>query len=249
MAERLVVKTRKQDALLQSRAQTLEDRVWAPLGFLGHTQAHQFHYEDLLEEFGDLQLCLIDEETDRVLALANCVPANWNLSGPLPDEGWDWLVETGDRSAGQTGNVLGALAISVPEDLRGRGYAQRMLREMKGLCAKHGFDALIAPVRPSAKHRHATAPIADYVDWTDEAGRCFDPWLRSHYGAGARLLGVCSRSMVVHQHVAFWETWAGRRFETSGEHVVDGALAPVRIDLDTGFGLYEEPNVWMAYRP
>lgn len=247
MSERLVLRTRSDSAQLRAAAVALESDVWSSLGFLGFTEAHQHHYDRVLDDFGDLQLCLLDEANGQLLALANCVPARWDLGGELPDEGWDWLVETGGRGRGRRSNVLGALAISVPPRLRGRGYAGRMLGEMKALCSRHGFEALVAPVRPSAKCRHPATPMQDYIAWTDERGRCFDPWLRSHYGQGARLLGVCPRSMVVEQPVAFWETWAGRPFETSGPHILEGGLAPVRIDLEAGFGLYEEPNVWVAY--
>ncbi|WP_082652509.1 transferase [Aureimonas sp. AU12] len=249
MSERLAVRARSSDAGLKTRAEAVEADVWAPLGFLGATEAHSRHYDRLLGEYEDLQLCLVDETNDELLALANCIPARWDKISDLPNEGWDWLVESGGRRFGATGNVLGALAISVPPGQRGQGHAQRMLREMKGLCGRYGFEALIAPVRPSAKCHHVHEPMADYIARIDPLGRCFDPWLRSHYQAGARLLGVCARSMVVDQHVAFWETWAGRPFETSGLHAIDGALAPVRIDLESGFGLYEEPNVWVAYAP
>ena len=53
--------------------------------------------------------------------------------------------------------------------------------------------------------------------------------------------------MVVEEHIAFWETWAGRSFETSGRYLVEGALVPISIDLDRQIGRYEEPNVWVAY--
>jgi hypothetical protein len=90
-------------------------------------------------------------------------------------------------------------------------------------------------------------PIDEYIGWKDESGRLFDPWLRAHLSQGARLVGPCDRSMVVEEHIAFWETWAGRRFEASGEYVVDGALVPISIDLERQVGRYEEPNVWVTY--
>jgi hypothetical protein len=53
--------------------------------------------------------------------------------------------------------------------------------------------------------------------------------------------------MVVEEHIAFWETWAGRRIERSGQHLLEGALTPIQIDLERQIGLYEEPNVWVEY--
>ena len=55
------------------------------------------------------------------------------------------------------------------------------------------------------------------------------------------------RSMVVEEPVAFWEMWSGRTYGQTGEYAVDGALAPVSIDLAQGAGRYVEPNVWFAY--
>jgi hypothetical protein len=45
-----------------------------------------------------------------------------------------------------------------------------------------------------------------------------------------------------------WETWTGLAFSTSGEYVVDGALAPVAFDAEDDQGVYIEPNVWMLHR-
>jgi hypothetical protein len=90
-------------------------------------------------------------------------------------------------------------------------------------------------------------PILDYINWTDERGRLYDPWLRSHLSAGGKLVGPCERSMVVQEPVAFWENWSNQRFETSGAYAVTGALAPLKIDLEKQTGVYEEPNVWVSY--
>jgi hypothetical protein len=89
--------------------------------------------------------------------------------------------------------------------------------------------------------------MKNYIGWHDAKGRVFDPWLRSHLAQGGRLVGPCERSMVVKEHIAFWETWTGRTFEESGQYIVDGALVPISIDLDNEVGVYEEPNVWVAY--
>ena len=107
-----------------------------------------------LDTFADFQLCLVDVELDRPVALANCVPTAFSGDlDDLPEEGWDWLVESGATGAAGRSNVLGALAISVPAVHRGKGYATRMLREMGALSKQRGFDALIAPVRPTIEVR------------------------------------------------------------------------------------------------
>jgi hypothetical protein len=53
--------------------------------------------------------------------------------------------------------------------------------------------------------------------------------------------------MVVHEPIAFWENWSKQRFSESGDYALEGALAPVKIDLERQTGRYEEPNVWVSY--
>jgi len=246
--DRFVVRTRADGDKLKHAAIELEDAVWGPLGFLNHTRAHREFYDSLLDDYADLQLCLVDEETDAPVALANCVPVAFRDDfASLPAEGWDWLVEAGSTASRKSANLLGALAISVPIADRGKGHARRMIGELHRLVERHRFEAMIAPVRPSSKCDHPYASISDYVGWRDAHGRCFDPWLRSHLSQGARIVHPCERSMVVEEHLAFWETWAGRRFESSGHHLLEGALVPISIDLEQQTGAYEEPNVWVAY--
>jgi GNAT superfamily N-acetyltransferase len=226
----------------------MENTTWSSLGYLNYTQAHRRYYDGILETFSDFQLCLVDVASGTPVALANCVPAAFSQDlDALPAEGWDWLVETGATGRSSHKNLLGALAISVPPVHRGKGYATRMLREMRELSRQRGFEAMIAPVRPTSKCNYPEVPMAEYIGWTDAEGRLFDPWLRSHLSQGGEIVGPCERSMVVNEHVAFWETWAGRRFQESGDYFLEGGLAPLSIDLERQMGLYEEPNVWVKY--
>ncbi len=222
--------------------------MWEPFGFLSSTRAHQRYYSGILDRFAELQLCLVDEETEEPVALANCVP--FAFSGgldTLPQEGWDWLVETGGERRGTHANMLGALAVSVPERHRGRGFARVLIRALKDLAIRKGFEGLVVPVRPTSKWRHPQVPMAEYMHWRNDAGASYDPWLRSHVSQGARIINACERSMVVEEHVAFWETWSGRRFGVSGSYTIAGALSHVEIDLERQTGRYQEPNVWVGY--
>jgi len=243
----LVVRSRAYSDELRRAAVAVEDATWSKLGYLNHTQAHQKYYDCILNEFADLQLCLVDVETERPVALANCVPISCDDVDDLPAEGWDWLVETGATRRSEPPNMLGALAVSVPPVHRGKGYATRMIRAVHEECEKRHFDGVIVAVRPTRKCEYPHIPIDEYIQWQDTEGRIFDPWLRSHVSQGARVIGPCDRSMVVEEHIAFWETWAGRRFEKSGEYLLDGALVPISIDLESRVGVYKEPNVWVSY--
>mgnify|MGYP000258135538 CR=1 FL=1 len=89
--------------------------------------------------------------------------------------------------------------------------------------------------------------MEEYLGWTDDRGRLYDAWLRSHSAAGGKIIKPAPRSMVVEEPVAFWETWSGQQFEKTGEYEVSGALTPVSIELERDVGRYVEPNVWFAY--
>src|SRR4029079_3693870 len=142
---------------------------------MNYTRPHREFYDTLLETFDDLQLCLVEIATDLPVALVNCVPVPCQKAlDSLPQEGGDWLVETGGTANGEDANVLGALAISVPESERGKGYATRIIRELRELSERRGFDAVIAPVRPTAKCDYPRVPIGEYVGWKDAQGRVFD---------------------------------------------------------------------------
>jgi GNAT superfamily N-acetyltransferase len=243
---RYAVKTRADSPELRKAAMAIEQAAWSALGFLNFTRAHFDHYQALLEEHGDCQLCLVDEATGYPVAVGNCVPVACSFDD-LPPEGWDWIVESAANDRVRAKNALGALAISVPGIHRGKGLARLMIEEFRKLADRKGLDGVIAPVRPSAKHRHPFIPMEAYLSWTDAQGRAYDPWLRSHVAAGGRIIKPAERSMTVDEPVGFWEMWSGRTFAQTGDYAVEGALAPVSIDLDRGLGRYVEPNVWFAY--
>lgn len=241
-----VLKTRADSDALRRAAMAIEQAAWSSLGFLNYTRAHFEYYQGLLDAYPECQLCLVDEATGYPIAVGNCVPLACDLAN-LPPEGWDWIVETAASNNGKPRNALGALAISVPHIHRGKGIARQLIHGFRELAAKRGLDGVIAPVRPSEKWRHPYIAIEDYVGWTDEKGRAYDPWLRSHLSAGGSIVGPAARSMVVEEPVGFWEMWAGRDFPETGDYTVDGALAPVAIDIARGVGRYVEPNIWFAY--
>jgi hypothetical protein len=246
MTSRLVIRTRAYSEELSKAAASIEQAAWSDLGYLNYTRAHYENYTEILNKYADYQLCLVDLETDYPVAVFNSVPLSYTGSGDLPQEGWDWVVETGARPKGPH-TVLGGLAMSIPAVHRAKGYGRRMLRAMRELAESKGLRGVLAAVRPSSKARHPWVGIDDYITWTDGKGRAFDPWLRSHLSSGGKLVGPCKRSMVVEEPIAFWETWSKREFPRSGPYTIDGALVPLEIDLERGIGRYEEPNIWVTY--
>jgi len=243
--DRYAVKTRADSADLKKAAMAIEQSAWNALGFLNFTRAHFEFYEHLLDKYADHQICLVDRETGYPVAVGTCAPF-YRPSTELPDEGWDWVVESAGRN-GRSPNTLGGLGISVPQVHRSKGLARRVIRAMRDLAVERGYDNVVIPVRPTAKARHPHVPMEDYISWRDENGRPYDPWLRSHISAGGEVRGPCARSMVVEEPLAFWEAWTGQRFEKSGAYAVDGALAPLEVDVEEQVGRYQEPNVWFTY--
>lgn len=245
----LIVKTRAESPALARAAGVVEAAAWLSLGFLNFTRAHYAWYDALLEDYADFQLCLVDKASGYVVACANCVPFHQDpdYDPELPDAGWDWIVETAHRTRNRAPNRLGGLAVSVPSVHRAGGLARRLIAAMKELAEHRGLEGPLIPVRPSRKAEHPFVTIDEYLGWTDDQGRPFDPWLRSHLASGGRIAGVARRSMTVEEPLGFWEAWTGRRFETAGAHAIDGGLVPLEVDLAKGVGRYAEPNVWFAY--
>jgi hypothetical protein len=102
-------------------------------------------------------------------------------------------------------------------------------------------------VRPTLKERYPLVDADRYARWVRDDGLPFDPWLRVHARADAKLVGVCPSSMRIPGTVAEWEEWAAMAFPDSGDYVVPGALTTVRIDRGADLGLYVEANVWMHH--
>lgn len=201
-------------------------------------------------DFPDYQFIVVDAG-DRPVAHGNSAPLRYTGdTADLPDDGWDWALETAfdGLSAGQTPTLVSALSIKVPLALRGQGYSAVAVQAMREIAARHGFDTLIAPVRPSLKPRYPLIDIDRYARWQRPDGLPFDPWLRVHARAGAVIIRPCPLSMRITGTVAEWEAWAGMAFPETGTYTVEGALEPVEIDRERGEGVYIEPNVWVYHR-
>jgi len=202
-------------------------------------------------EFADFQFTLC-EDGDRVVAMGNSMPFAWDgtIDG-LPARGWDGVFEQciRDRDAGRPVNTLSALQAVVKPGCQGRGLSRLVIEGMRLVAARHGLRRFVAPVRPSLKSAYPLTPMDRYVAWTQADGAPFDPWLRTHWRLGARVLGVAYESMRIAGTLAQWEQWTGMRFPDSGEYIVPGALNPVAFDRGGDVGVYVEANVWMGHQP
>lgn len=209
-------------------------RAWPEIVF--HDAVSIENWGRLYEERPEFQFALL--EGDNVIAEGNSLP----VAG-MPAS-WREALRTGFDA--DEPDRLCAIAIVIDPDHQSRGLSRLMLEHMRGLAQERGWE-LVAPVRPSLKHRYPLTPIERYVEWRREDGLLFDPWLRAHERVGAEIVGIAQDSLVSEGSVAELEEWCGLAFPESGSYVVDGALVPVEIDREHDRGAYREPNVWMRH--
>jgi GNAT superfamily N-acetyltransferase len=216
--------------------------------FMYHDAVLNELFARVIEEFAAFQFYAWDDERNEVVGVGNAIPTAWDghLSS-LPDGGVDAVVEARFAEDAPAPTVLCALQILIAPDYRGQGLSGRMIERMAEIGRGHGFDMLIAPVRPNLKHRYPLVPMERYITWRRPDGAHLDPWLRTHERAGAPIVKVAPESMRISGTVAEWEEWTEMAFPESGSYVVPGALVPVEIDRERDEGLYVEPNVWMVH--
>lgn len=222
-----------------------KQRIWPE--FMFHDRYSNRYWERLGQDFSAYQLYLLDD--DAPIAVGQTIPCVWDgtLKG-LP-VGWAESLARGveDFQAGRTPNTLVALEISIQPEYAGKGVSYQMLKAVRGLAERQGFQAVIVAVRPSLKSRYPITPMERYCRWTRADGSPFDPWLRAHWRMGAEILHVAHPSMVIEGTVAQWEEWTGLKFPDSGDYVIPEALAPIQIDREMDLGRYVEPNVWVHH--
>ena len=188
-------------------------------------------------------------EDGRAVAWFNSAPLPWPLDVPLPEDGWDraMLAATDERADAAVSGTAFGVQVVIDPDHQGRGFARRLVGRMREVARLHGAKRLVVPIRPPGKARYPLIPMGEYAAWRDESGRPFDPWVRVHVSMGGRIVGPCERAMVIEGSVADWEQWTGMRFLGAGRYIVEGALAPVEVEVDADRGIYVEPNLWIEH--
>jgi hypothetical protein len=166
----------------------------------------------------------------------------------LPSGGWDEALIWGvsDHNKGRTPTVASALEISITTSHLGRGLSHEMLARMRRNVQAMGLKTLYAPVRPNGK-QDAHQPMEQYIREFRDDGLPVDPWLRVHVKAGAEILKVAPKSMVITGSLEEWREWTGLPFDRTGEVIVPKALVPVHCVLEHNYAVYVEPNVWVRH--
>ncbi|MET8584747.1 N-acetyltransferase [Streptomyces collinus] len=233
------------------------DRLPAVLGmadtwpeFVTQDPVGNAHYGRIPTELPEYAL-FAEDERGEILAHAFSVPFRLDAEGrgALPARGWDQILlwAFSDLRHGVRPDTVSAISVVVSPAAQGRGLSAVMLSAMRANAAARGFREVVAPVRPSAKHREPHTPIHEYAHRVRPDGLPHDPWLRVHARAGATVDSVAPASMTVGASLDEWRRWTGLPFDSPGDVEVPGALVPVRCEPERGYAVYVEPNVWMRH--
>lgn len=178
------------------------------------------------------------------------VPIAWNETAEdLPGGYRETLARavTGHRARASP-DTLVVCAAQVRPDAVGSGLAVAVLEGLIETGRAAGLHKVVAPLRPTAKHRYPLTPIEDYAAWTRADGGAFDPWLRTHLRMGAQLLKTSPASQIFTGTVRQRHEWSGLDLPGDGVYVVPDALAPLLIDRAADVGTCIEPRIWVRHR-
>lgn len=226
----------------------LTREIWPE--FMLHDQVANENWHELFDRFSEYQLALYDTRNHRVAGMGNSFPLRWDDSlEDLPESGWDWAFREAvqNHRQGVKPNVHCAIQIVVRPDYRSQGLSMPMVQAVRAVTRSKGLKSLIIPIRPSEKHKYPLISLDDYITWKTAEGFPFDPWLRVHMRAGARIIKVCHESKTIRGTRVEWDGWTGMKFPQSGRYVIEGALNPIEMNLEEDEGLYVEPNVWIVH--
>jgi hypothetical protein len=217
--------------------------------FITADQEAKLYIGRVREWFAHLNIVFV-AEGDTPVATGWGVPIRW--SGDLDDLPSGYtdttrravaLHETGGEP--DTFVICGGLA---HPQRKGTGLAGALITALIALADREGWPRVIAPLRPTLKHRYPLTAIDDYAAWFRVDGEPFDPWLRTHVRLGGRIIATAPQSQTMTGTVAEWETWCRMAFPATGDYVIPGGLSTLRIDRDRDEGRYVEPNVWVRHR-
>lgn len=178
------------------------------------------------------------------------VPLAWDGTTQGLPSGYDaaLLSAVEGHEAGVRPTTLCFMAAAVHPAHDRLGLATAALEALADRASQAGLEHVVAPIRPTWKHRYPTTPMTEYATWVRDDGLSVDPWIRTHQRMGARILGPAPGSMVVPGTVAEWEGWADMVFPVSGSYVVPEALDLLVVDRERDVATYREDNLWVQHR-
>lgn len=216
--------------------------------FIFHDPVPPQYMSRVNDYFCDFHILVLIE--GRVAAGGWGVPFAWDGTLDELPEGYDSALvrSVDDYEAGRAPTAFSFMAAAVHRDHDKQGLAAQVLSALVDRVAAAGIDRVVAPIRPTWKHRYPHVSMGEYATWARDDGLSIDPWIRTHQRMGAHILKVAPNSMVIPGTVPEWERWADMPFPVSGEYVVPDALNLVAVDRGTDTAIYREENLWMQHR-
>lgn len=230
---------------LEQAAEEAFRELWPE--FIFHDEITRRYLPRVQERFRAYDVLLLDE--GKVAAGGWGVPLAWDGTvEDLPGGYDDALVRAVEgHEEGLPANTFSFMAAAVAKAYEKQGLAAAVLAELTARAREDGIERVIAPVRPTWKHRHPDVPMREYATWARDDGLSIDPWIRVHQRMGATILAPAPESMLIEGTVAEWEEWTGMLFPVTGDYIVPGALSLVRVDREADTATYREENLWLEH--
>ena len=200
------------------------------------------------EWFANLNIVLLDE-SGFLVAAGWGVPLVWNGQTDSLPRGYSESLKRAveGHETNETPNTFVICGGIVRPDLKGQGLSTVLIQTLRSLALASDLAQVICPVRPTLKSRYPLTSIEKYMQWTRADGSPFDPWVRTHVRAGAKILTTEPSSQTMTGTVEQWEAWTGLRFPETGEYVIPDGMSLLNIDRESDSGIYIEPNVWVQH--
>ena len=216
--------------------------------FIFHDPIAPQYMDRVREYFGQYDIWFLD--AGRVAAGGWGVPIAWDGTPDGLPEGYDatLVASVEAREAAHVPNTFSVMGAVVATAYDMQGLSGRVLEALVEHAGAAGLAHVVAPVRPTLKHRYPHVSMTEYSTWTRDHGLSIDPWIRTHQRMGATIIKPAPNSLVIPGTVAQWEAWAGMPLPVSGSYVVPGALNLVTVDRDGDRVAYCEENLWMRHR-
>lgn len=153
--------------------------------FIFHDELPPQYMPRVDEYFAAFAIYLLDGR--RVAAGGWGVPLLWDGAPDGLPEGYRTALAVSveeDHEVGRKPNAFSFMAAAVAREYDQQGLATQVLNALIDRATTAGLSAVVAPIRPTWKHRYPNVSMADYATWAREDGLSIDPWIRTHQRIG-----------------------------------------------------------------
>ncbi len=251
LKKHIIIQSAKQRPDLKGAADALLYNNW-PL-FMLNSSADDGYWDELFEpDFSQFQQFAILQQgkEQKLIGTANSMPFPWEGDSlkQLPDNAWDEVFRRGMIARGKAvTKMLSALSVTISPEFRGKNLPALLIGSLKLAAIDAGLEGLVVPVRPTLKQNYPLQDFVQYCGWKNDNNEPFDPWIRTHWRLGAKIIRPAMHSMYINATLDKWQEWTGMKFPQSGQYIIPGGLVPLEVDIQQQMGYYIEPNLWMFH--